>query len=93
MTVTESDGAYTFTMPASSVTVTAVLEPTGPAGLGGDVDCDGLVTMADVTLLAMYLNGEDPEITAQGLLNADANGDGGADIRDIAAIYAVIAEG
>ncbi len=83
-----------FSEVTEDMTVTAVYEYSGaPAGLSGDVDCDGLVTMADVTLLAMYLNGEDPEITAQGLLNADANGDGGADIRDIAAIYAVIAEG
>ena len=61
-----------------------------PADLLGDVDCDGYVTMADVTLLSMYLNGEDPEITAQGMLNANANEDEGVDIRDIAAIYSII---
>ena len=57
----------------------------------GDVDGDGFVTMADVTLLSMYLNGENPEITAEGMLNADANADGTVDIRDIAAIYQIIA--
>ena len=56
----------------------------------GDVDCNGEVTMADVTLLAMYLNGENPEISAQGMINANANLDGGVDIRDIAAIYEII---
>ncbi len=61
-----------------------------PTGLPGDVDCNGEVTMADVTILAMYLNGENPEITEQGMINADANQDGTVDIRDIAAIYAII---
>ena len=61
-----------------------------PEGLPGDVDCNGEVTMADVTILAMYLNGENPEITEQGMINADANQDGTVDIRDIAAIYAII---
>ncbi len=63
----------------------------GPDIEPGDVDGDGLVTMADVTLLSMYLNGEDPQITEPGMANADANEDGTVDIRDIAAIYAIIA--
>ncbi len=63
----------------------------GQTALFGDVDGDGLVTMADVTLLSMYLNGENPQITAAGMANADANADGTVDIRDIAAIYAIIA--
>ena len=62
-----------------------------PDTLPGDVDGDGVVTMADVTLLSMYLNGENPQITAEGMANADANADGTVDIRDIAAIYAIIA--
>ncbi len=59
--------------------------------LPGDVDCDGQVTMADVTLLSMYLNGENPVISTQGMYNADANDEWRTDIRDIAAIYAMIA--
>ncbi len=59
--------------------------------LPGDVDNNGEVSMADVTLLSMYLNGENPEIVEQGMLNADANKDGTVDIRDIAAIYSIIA--
>ncbi len=79
-------------MPAGDRTVTVtyyydfVADP-----IPGDVDGDGVVTMADVTLLAMYLNGENPSITSAGLQNADANASGGVDIRDIAAIYAMIA--
>ncbi len=57
----------------------------------GDVDCDGYVTMADVTLLSMYLNGEQPAVSDRGLAGADPNLDACVDIRDIAAIYAMIA--
>ena len=74
-----------FTKDDVSVTVTYKRDV-----FAGDVDGDGLVTMADVTILSMYLNGEDPEISEQGMFNADANGDGGVDIRDIAAIYGII---
>ena len=57
----------------------------------GDVDGNGTVTMADVSILAMYLNGEDPTISQSGMSSADANGDGTVDIRDIATIYLIIA--
>ena len=60
-------------------------------GVPGDMDGDGFVTMADVTLLSMYLNGEGTGISEEGMLNADANFDGIVDIRDIAAIYEIIA--
>ncbi len=81
-----------FSNVTSDLTVTAQYEEVEvpPTGLLGDVDCDGFVTMADVTLLSMYLNGENPEISEQGMINANANGDGGVDIRDIAAIYEII---
>ena len=84
------DGDLTGTV-AGNITISAYyVEPETPTVLLGDVDCDGFVTMADVTLLSMYLNGENPEITEQGMLNANANEDDGVDIRDIAAIYAII---
>ena len=81
-----------FSNVTSDLTVTAQYEEVEvpPTGLLGDVDCDGFVTMADVTLLSMYLNGENPEISEQGMINANANLDGGVDIRDIAAIYEII---
>ncbi len=71
-------------------TVEVVLPPVGEP-LPGDVDCNGVVDLGDVSLLSMFLNGENPEISASGLQAADANGDGTVDIRDIAAIYAMIA--
>ncbi|MBQ1704112.1 MAG: InlB B-repeat-containing protein [Oscillospiraceae bacterium] len=75
-----------------SVTRYAVYEQIDEPGmLLGDVDGDGIVTMSDVTLLSMYLNGENPQITEPGMANADANEDGTIDIRDITAIYTIIA--
>ncbi len=68
------------------VTITALYGPRY-----GDIDCSGLISMADVTILSMYLNGENPTVSEPGMLNADANADGTVDIRDIAAIYAIIA--
>ncbi len=88
---------YTAAWPEldlSCITEDIVIEPIyapEPTLTPGDLDGDGLVTMADVTLLSMYLNGENPQITEPGMANADANEDGTVDIRDIAAIYAIIA--
>ena len=88
---------YTASWPEidlSCIMEDIVIEPIyapKPTLTPGDVDGDGLVTMADVTLLSMYLNGENPQITEPGMANADANEDGTVDIRDIAAIYAIIA--
>ncbi len=63
----------------------------GPDIEPGDLDGDGVTTMADVSTLSMFLNGENPEISASGRQAAYANGDGTVDIRDISAIYAMIA--
>lgn len=65
----------------------------GTGVIPGDVDCDGSVTMADITLLQMYLNGEAPIVSADGMQNAESNLDGLLDIRDISAIYGIIAAG
>ena len=86
----ESGGAYTFTMPAEDVTVTAVLEPAGPAPIPGDVDCNGVVDMSDVSMLFSYLNGM-TQLAPEGQANADVNGDGMISIMDISAIYGIIA--
>ena len=75
------DTAITVVLNSSST------EPT----MAGDLDGNGRVEYADISLLAMYLNGEHPTITEQGMSNADANGDGIVDIRDIAEIYGIIA--
>ena len=57
-----------------------------PAGLLGDVDCDGVLSMADISLLSSYILGRGT-VSAQGLINADANGDGNVNVMDLPAIY------
>ena len=52
----------------------------------GDVDCDGEVTFADVSLLAQYLAGQ-AELSEQGMINADMNQDGDITFADVGAIY------
>ena len=59
---------------------------TAPAGLPGDVNCDGQVTMADLSALSAYMLGK-TDISAQGLLNADVNGDGNVNAMDLPGIY------
>lgn len=62
--------------------------PVTVGGMLGDTNCDGQVTMADVTaLIAKVMNAGD--LSALGLLNADANRDGSVNILDAAAIYAI----
>ncbi len=70
----------------------APLSEMPPAIAPGDLDGDGVISMSDVTMLSMFLNGENPQISSSGLQAADANGDGTVDIRDIAAIYQKIAQ-
>ncbi|MBR3383314.1 MAG: dockerin type I repeat-containing protein, partial [Clostridia bacterium] len=60
-----------------------------PAGLLGDVNCDGKVDMGDISALSAYLLGKG-ELTAQGLANADASLNGAVDSSDLSAIFALI---
>ena len=60
-------------------------------GLLGDVDCNGVVDMSDISMLFSYLNGGSVTISAEGLQNADANGDGSVNVMDITAIFNIIA--
>ena len=57
-----------------------------PAGLLGDVDCDGSVGFGDISALYLHLLGSG-NVTAQGLLNADFDQDGSVGFGDISAIY------
>ena len=81
------------TMPAENVeikvTYTAVEVP--PAGLPGDVNCDGKVNMADLSALSAYMLGK-AELSAEGLANADVSGDGNVDARDLPLIYQLTLE-
>ena len=60
---------------------------TQPAeGLPGDVNCDGAVTMADLSALSAYMLGKG-SLSEQGILNADVNGDGNVNAMDLPLIY------
>lgn len=61
-----------------------------PQNLLGDVDCNGVVDMSDVSLLFSYLNGSTTEITEQGMINANANLDGTVSVMDITTIFSII---
>ena len=60
-------------------------------GLAGDIDCSGIVDMSDVSILFQYLNGAEPAISEQGMINADVTGDGIISIIDVTALFGVIA--
>ncbi len=84
---------YTFTgwdADFSNVTgdmdVYALYEQNAPAGLLGDVDCDGEVTFSDISLLAQYLAGN-AALTEQGMANADMDQNGDITFADVGAIY------
>ena len=85
------DGDYTNV--TGNVTITAQYQEIviPPAGLLGDVDCNGTVDMSDVSMLFSYLNGGNVEISEQGMINADANEDGAVNVMDITAIFNIIA--
>ena len=76
-----------------SITVTVVMHTVEVISttIPGDVDDNGEVSMTDISLLFMYLNGSSPDINEQGMLNADANGDGEVNILDVTYIFAIIA--
>ena len=80
-------------MGAGNVTVTVTYTADTPVILPllGDVDCNGVVDMSDISLLFSYLNGATTEITEQGMINADANLDGAVNVMDITAIFTIIA--
>ena len=59
----------------------------GEAGDGGDVNGDGTVSVADVTLLVNIIIGNEDETSIQ---NADINGDGTISIADVTALTDII---
>ena len=72
---TPDQAVVTGTMGAGNVTITVTYTKNAPAGLLGDVNCDGVVDMKDVTTLNAYLM-NCGQLSADGLANADVNGDG-----------------
>ena len=76
-----------YTVSDGSVTVSAPQ----PAGLPGDVDCNGAIDMSDVSMLFSYLSGGNIQISEQGMINADVNNDGYVSVMDTTGIFFIIA--
>ncbi len=70
-----------------TVVYTAVVIP--PAGLLGDINCDGVVNSADLSLAAAYTMSAGT-VSNQGILNGDMNGDGRLDAADLSMLYTLI---
>ncbi len=78
-----------FSSVTTDLTVTALYEQNAPQYLKGDVNCDGIVDSADITLAAAYSMSAG-EVTAQGVANGDMNGDGFLTAADLSALYSYI---
>ena len=59
--------------------------------LKGDVDCSGQVQIADAVLLARYVAEDAVTVTAQGLVNAELDGEAGLTAGDLSALLQGIA--
>ena len=79
-----------FTNVTGDLTVTAQYEQNAPSEyLKGDVNCDGLVDSADITLAAAYAMSAG-SVSEQGIANGDMNGDGVLTAADLSALYSFI---
>ena len=75
------------TAPKDTTTTTTTTTAVSGDFLAGDVDCNGVVEINDVVLLARYVAQDDTvKITVQGVANGDYNQDGSVDSTDITAV-------
>ena len=81
--MTTADAQIELSVPDFVVMVTAVK---GSAHVFGDVNCDGVVTSADITALYSYLlNGDETFIAT-----SDVDGDGSVTSSDVTMIYSIL---
>jgi len=73
-----------FSNVTSNMTVTALYQQT--ATLAGDVDTNGTLSFADVSLLYQFVVGA-AELSDLGLLNSDVDGNGSANFADVSSLY------
>ena len=83
----KATGTYSFIMPDESVTITATFDEF--TSTLGDVDCDGIIGINDVTTLIDYLLGIDFDID---LWAADVTQDGQIGIADVTTIIDMVLE-
>ena len=80
----EKAGKYTFQLDPTAMTLTVV--PEAAPVVPGDVNGDGEVTAADVTMIYNILLNDD----WTGVVNADQNGDGEVTATDVTCVYNVL---
>ena len=80
----ENGGEYTFRVNANDMTLTVL--PIGNPIVPGDVNGDGVVTSADVTLLYNVMLNND----YTGVVNGDQNGDGNITAADVTYVYNIL---
>ena len=83
VTMTTADAQTEISVPDFVVVVTAVK---GSDYVYGDVNCDGVVTSADITALYNYLLSGDETFIA----TSDVNGDGSITSTDVTVIYNIL---
>ena len=78
-----------YTNVTSDLDIYPIYEQNQPAGLPGDADCNGFVNLSDLSLIYLYVLAQG-DLTPQGEINADYNGDGSVGFSDISDIYMYI---
>ena len=97
-TTTETTTTTTTTETTTTTTTTTTTETTTEStteakisDLKGDVDCSGDVKIADAVLLARYIAEDPVTVTAQGLRNAELDGNGSLTAEDLGILLQAIA--
>lgn len=77
-----------FNNVQSNMTVTALYEQSYVI-LAGDADCNGNVTLSDISMIYLYMLAQG-DLTEHGEMNADFDGDGSVGFGDVSRIYMYI---